>query len=277
MAPDSINEIFDALKLFKRFAGKAYLKQERPTEAFTDEQLIQKGEELLENNDPVLDSLQIVADCFENSKRKVLIIKVRQSYQVFKKLITLYAVDEIVSFIHTKGIISYQDLIEKLPAGETMVEWLNIGGQLIPKEEINDLKSKIHSDTIASWDDLHQFYADQENAYPLQKLKHALASLQQLSGHTFANSGPAYLEQLLDDAIATREWMMKGIYDSRAKDYSNPFRQLVYDSIEEMNTVIGSLEDNSFINEQENELLEYKKRIGKLKKQLIGTEKVVAK
>lgn len=31
------------------------------------------------------------------------------------------------------------------------------------------------------------------------------------------------------------------------KDYTNPFRKMLYDSDEEMNTVLGKLEDNSFV------------------------------
>jgi hypothetical protein len=64
---------------------------------------------------------------------------------------------------------------------------------------------------------------------------------------------------MLNSVIATREWMTKGINDSRAKDYSNPYRKMVYDSIGEMNTVVGKLEDNSFINQQAEELQAFKK------------------
>ena len=43
---------------------------------------------------------------------------------------------------------------------------------------------------------------------------------------------------------------VQGIFDSRAKDYSNPFRKMVYETNNEMNKVIGRLEDNSFIQQQ---------------------------
>jgi hypothetical protein len=58
--------------------------------------------------------------------------------------------------------------------------------------------------------------------------------------------------------------MTKGIYESRAKDYNNPFRSMVYESFEEMNTVVGSLEDNSFIAQEKKALAAYKKKITKL-------------
>ena len=44
--------------------------------------------------------------------------------------------------------------------------------------------------------------------------------------------------------------MCKGIYESREKDYTNPFRKMVYDTKKEMNKVLGKLEDNTFIQQQ---------------------------
>ncbi len=71
---------------------------------------------------------------------------------------------------------------------------------------------------------------------------------------------------LLTSAVATKEWMTKNIYESRAKDYSNPFRKMVYDNEEEMNAVIGKLEDNSFIKEQQEELEKFKNKVVAIKK-----------
>jgi hypothetical protein len=61
--------------------------------------------------------------------------------------------------------------------------------------------------------------------------------------------------------------MSKGIYDSRAKDYSNPFRKMVYENKDEMNAVVGKIEDNQFIQDQFEELENFKKTVkGLLKK-----------
>ena len=55
--------------------------------------------------------------------------------------------------------------------------------------------------------------------------------------------------------------MCKGIYTSRAKDYSNLYKKMVYDTNEEMNRVVGRLEDNTFIQQQLGELEEMKKLV----------------
>jgi hypothetical protein len=66
---------------------------------------------------------------------------------------------------------------------------------------------------------------------------------------------------LLLEALTTREWMCKGIYDSRAKDYRNPFRKMVYTNNEEMNKVMGRIENNAFIQEQTGQLDEMRKQV----------------
>jgi ribonuclease HIII len=61
-----------------------------------------------------------------------------------------------------------------------------------------------------------------------------------------------------------KTWIYEEIYRSRAKDYKNPFKQMVYDSYSEMETVIGKLEDNTFIRQQKEELNQYQEKISAL-------------
>ena len=55
--------------------------------------------------------------------------------------------------------------------------------------------------------------------------------------------------------------MVKNIYDSRAKDFRNEFRKMVYENEKEMEAVMGNLEDNLFINQQKEEFLHFRKSI----------------
>ena len=59
--------------------------------------------------------------------------------------------------------------------------------------------------------------------------------------------------------IATKEWMNDNIFLSREKDYTNPFRSMVYTNKKEMENVIGKLEENSFIIDQKNQFEKTKK------------------
>ncbi len=72
----------------------------------------------------------------------------------------------------------------------------------------------------------------------------------------------------MQQTINTKQWITDGIYSSRAKDYSNPYRKMVYDTQEEMDKVVGKLESNSFIQQQRDEMEIFKKDIAALMKKL---------
>ncbi len=267
LAPDSINEMINGLKLMAQFTGKAYLEKEGSGNGSLDRE-IKAGRKLLEEKSEVVDQLEITADAFENSKRKVLLIKVQQAYHVFKQLIELYAVEQLMGAYNNGGEANLENMFNALPIKGQANQWLNVGGQLIPTEEIEKIKKKIISGKLNDWEDLHVFYQQQASLYPQQKFAHAMAALREVSGIKIKSLDSPDIPDLLDRAITTRQWMFEGIYDSRAKDYTNDFRKMVYDTNEEMNAVIGKLEDNSFINSQEQLLKQFKKQIAKLKKTL---------
>ncbi len=113
---------------------------------------------------------------------------------------------------------------------------------------------------------MHAQYTLLGNKYPSQKMAHALASLTEITELSFKKLTLDQLSLLFNNTLTTKEWMTKGIHDSRAKDYQNPFRKMVYESFEEMNVVVGKLEDNSFIKQQLRELTVFKQKIAGLKK-----------
>jgi hypothetical protein len=91
--------------------------------------------------------------------------------------------------------------------------------------------------------------------------------MSELLGISLKKISKQQFNTLLGSIVSTKEWMAKGIYDSKAKDYSNPYRKMVYDTTAEMNAVVGKLEDNSFIKDQVAELKLFKKEIAGIKKQ----------
>jgi Domain of unknown function (DUF4954) len=222
LAPDTINEIFDSLKMLEA------LKIDEHGTA--------------------------IAFGWENSKRKTELHKVPQAILIFKELIQYYGVMEILQYISNTKFADFAALKKDLSAKVQRSEWLNVGGQLIQKSETENLKRNIKLGKIKSWVELHSFYKQQGAAYSNDKLNHAYTSLLEVLNITPRQFTPILLKQLLQQALNTKEWMCKGIFDSRAKDYSNVFRKMIYDTNEEMNKVIGRLEDNSFIQQQLAEL-----------------------
>jgi Domain of unknown function (DUF4954) len=259
LAPDSINEIFAALQMLKKFTGKAYAKKQN--KKLSEKEIITLGEKLLEENDAVINELEILADGFENSNRKVELIKVAQAYIIFKEMITYYAAAEMLQFIEKHKINSFEKLKAALPGRPQRNEFTNIGGQLIPAANAELLIKQIHSGKVKSWDDVHRFYEKNGAAYHTQKLQHAFASLLELQNSTAAKFNKAAFKSLIATALTTKEWMTKAIFDSRAKDYHNDFRKMVYDGKQEMDKVIGKLDDNSFVNQQIAETKQFKKKV----------------
>ncbi|MEO7121103.1 MAG: DUF4954 domain-containing protein, partial [Ginsengibacter sp.] len=104
--------------------------------------------------------------------------------------------------------------------------------------------------------------------YPKEKLIHAYTSLLELLNIASKQLTPELFKKLLENAITTKEWMSKGIYSSREKDYTNPFRKMVYETNQEMNVVLGRIEDNQFIQGQLAEVDLYKKQVKNLIRKL---------
>jgi len=130
---------------------------------------------------------------------------------------------------------------------------------------LNQLIQNIHTGKIDNWDAVHDFYHQCSDNYPLQKAQHAFASMLEIKGLSAGDFNRKVFLQYLDEALATKEWISKGIYESRAKDYESPFRQMVYETAREMEKVIGELKNNAFILQQEAELASFRVKVKELK------------
>ncbi len=242
LAPDSINEMVDSLQLLGKHAGKKALL-----------------------NNEVSDDVEITVDGFENSKRKVVLLKVNKSYTLFRELIAYYAAEQVLLFIAANKLKLIDDLLAQLPKKQKRAAWVNVGGQLIPAAELEKLKQRISTGKIKSWDAVHAFYRTQAEQYPQQKLAHALSAFYQVAGSSKLDKNT--LKDLFQSYLLLKTWMVDGIASSRAKDYTNPFRKMVYETEEEMEAVTGKLDDNSFILQQQEELKTTKATVQKLIKQ----------
>jgi len=236
LAPDTINEIFSSLTVLEKL---------KPDE---------EGTATIEG--------------WENTKRTTEILKVPQAILLFKELIRYYGVIALFEHIQEHQFAGFDEMKKTISAKIQRSKWLNIGGQLIQEEDVQKLKRNIKTDKIKNWGEVHQFYKDHGALYAKDKLNHAYTSLLEILNITPRQFTPGLFKQLLQQAIATKEWMCKGIYDSRAKDYSSPYRKMVYDTNEEMNKVMGRLEDNSFIQQQLAELDELKKQVKSITRKL---------
>lgn len=262
LAPDSVNEIFNSLQLIKKFTGKAYAKKIKKAIPETD--WVRLGEELLETKNTIVDKLEILAEGFEHSERKVQLVKTSQAYHIYKDLVVYYGISELINYILKNKVYNWKELIHKLQVNSKRETWVNIGSQLMTESSLNSLIKNIESGKLQSWDAIHTYYKKASKVYHDQKTEHAFASLKEILTISSRNFTKKLFLQLLAKALITKEWMVKEIYESRSKDYFNEFRKMMYDNQKEMDQVVGKLADNKFIRQQKEELIQFRKQVKEL-------------
>jgi len=270
LAPDTVNELIHALQLLALYTGKAFSEKKNPGKKITDKEYIKTGKRLLEAEDKVIDDLEVVADGLENSDRKTVIIKVQQAYTIFRQLVIYYGTVQCIAQFLENDHKNFTELIKQLPSVLKRNQWINVGGQLILADEVENFRKHVRAGKIKGWDDVHAFYTMQGQAYDADKFEHAFAALLEVLGISVTELTPSIFKQILLQSVQTKTWLTDGIYESRAKDYTNPFRTMIFDTKEEMDKVWGRLEDNSFIAMQQTELKNFKKKV----KGLIGSLKL---
>ncbi|MEO8860208.1 MAG: DUF4954 family protein, partial [Ginsengibacter sp.] len=210
LAPDTVNEIFDALELLSK------LKPDEKGNYYTTG--------------------------LENSQRKTEIVKVPQVINLFRELIAYYGVTQLIEYALENKFSSFDELKKSIPTRIQRPKWLNIGGQLMTTSDVDKLKNDIKKNKINTWIQVHNYYKKVGADYKKDKLVHAYTSLLEIENITAKQFTPEVFKTLLEKSVDTKNWMSKEIYSSRAKDYTNPFRKMVYESKEEMNEVVGQLE-----------------------------------
>jgi hypothetical protein len=229
LAPDTVNEIFDAITILHKLS-------------------------------PDQDGCYYI-EGFENSNRKAQIIKQPESLKLFSDLIIYYGVTQLLDHIKKNNYTSFDEIKKSISTKITRTKWINVGGQLITAGDIGKIKQHIKSDKIQSWQQVHDMYKKVGADYFSDKLEHAYTSLLEVLNITSKQFTIEVFKTALQNAVIIKEWMNKGINESREKDYSNPFRKMVYDTKVEMDRVIGKIEDNSFIQQQTGELDIFKKNV----------------
>ncbi len=236
LAPDTVNEIFAAI----------------PT---------------LETLSPDINDSATTSG-LENIDRRTTVIKVTQAIKIFKELIQYYGICSLLAHIDESNFNDFEEFKTSLPVKISRSSWINIGGQLMKTSAVKHLKEAIISNKINSWQLVHERYKEEGVNYKNDLLEHAYCSLLEILNITTKQFTPDLFKKLLDETVATKTWMTEGILKSREKDYTNPYRKMIYENNEEMNKVLGNLEDNRFIQDQFERLEEFKILIVEIKNKL---------
>jgi hypothetical protein len=262
-APDTIEEVIHARRLLEIWTAKAELRQkEKSAGNYTENDLVKMGQALLSGKEDAVSRLEILGENMEHTKRKTLILKTYQAYHAYGDMLYHYAMRNMLAYLDSHPKATLATMHEDLK-GKRQQEWVNLGGQIMQKKDLDKLRSDIGSGKLNSWKNIHDQYNKLWARYALDKQKHAYALLCELA--TTERFTEKQWNSFLDKAAVIQEYICDQVYDSRKKDFDNPYRQATFRNPEEMKAAIGTIDDNSFIVQVRKETEEFKKRVKTLK------------
>ncbi|MBL7139930.1 MAG: DUF4954 family protein [Planctomycetes bacterium] len=259
LAPDTAEEMFAARALLERWAAKAAVAAKGQTaDNVPDRDLAARGRDLLNGAPDALAGLDVRAEDVENSRRSVGVLKAREGYHAYGQMLLYYAVKNLLDWMEARPDANFAAMAAALD-GPREQRWVNLGGQLIPGPQVDTLRDRIRRGDLDSWDAIHEAYNALWAEYPEKKQQHAFATLGDLLGAE-ALTDEAW-QKALDDAVAVQEYISDQVYASRKKDFTNPFRRMVYETEAEMQAVLGTVEDNSFVHQTHKATEAFKARV----------------
>jgi len=265
-APDTMEEVINALRLLEIWTAKAWLPQQgKPVSSTSESDFAKQGRTLLISDERTVHSLEVLGENMEHAKRKTLIVKPYQAYHAYRDMLLYYAVNNVMQYLCENPGVGLEQLHHDLK-GERKTNWINLGGQIMPGEEFDKLRKKIASGKLNSWNDIHEQYDYLWEQYKIEKQRHAYATLLFLLGTDSVTA--ADLKNAINTGVTIRQFVSDQVYTSRKKDYDNPFRLVTYRNAEEMEAAMGTIENNSFVARVREETASFKKQAGEIMNRL---------
>jgi len=257
LAPDTVEETWAARYLLEIWTARASLRMKNtPAAGIPEKKLALLGRELLNQSCDAVREMEILGEGMEKSKRKQVILKTAEAYHAYGDMLLFYAVSNLLQFMNTDSNMTREKMCHIL-AGKREKNWVNMGGQLMPNHDVDQLRMDIGKGKLGGWQEIHQRYDALWEQYPLQKQKHAFAILLDLMGSDHMDGDQ--WTGAVREGIRIQEYICEQVYVTRKKDFDNPFRKATFRNEEEMTASVGSIEDNSFIRQVRKETREFRK------------------
>ena len=247
LAPDTMEETIEARKLLEIWVAKAYLrKQNDDPEKHEYYDLRSIGKQLLDHEPETVDGLEVLGEGIEKGHRKVHILKARKAYEAYGDMITYYAINTILHYLETHPGETIETLSSQMK-GKRLRKWINLGGQTMPEEDVDQLRADINNGVLNNWDQIHQRYDELWKRYQAEKTRHAYFSLMFLYKDETDVLTQEMWRENLEKAVRIQRFICNQVYESRKKDYENPFRNATFRNEKEKIAVIGELDEVSFV------------------------------
>ena len=220
LAPDTVEEIMTALRLIDK-------KRKEAIDIETESKSI---------------NLEVSSENIEHSNRDVRLLKIYKSVKGYREMLLFYCGSVIFPWMRTETG-SREALLETGFSRDRIKNWVNIGGYILPEKTVEEMIAKIENDEIISWDEVHLYIEKQLFFYPGMKLSHAVSVL------LYLYDEDSVTERLLDkfenDYLEILRDIVLQIKKSRKKDYNDSFRRSVFLNEQELESVMGSFENDT--------------------------------
>ena len=195
----------------------------------TAEELLH-GMELLRGWMAKAENGTVYADGMEKGKRRTVVLKAKEGLRAYEEMLVFYAMKYLTA--------TYGDTLppQSLAEGARQTGWVNLGGQLVAANDMEQLIADVEQGRIASWKQLNERLDNLWEAYPVQRDTHAYHVLCALAGVDTLDESlwQRYRAQYTDilDYIEQQKKV------SREKDNVNPFRNMTYWDDDERRAVL---------------------------------------
>ncbi len=248
IAPDTVQEIIFAVDRIITLTSERLesLDRERFEKADSKESLLLQAKDFL-HSEP--EKVPTLFDPNSQKKYGAQIHKAGRAYKIYRKVLKYFIAESLLEFaekhsLHEITKETVKDKIKKIPL---YTKWRNVGGQIIPEECLSLLVGKIKSGEIDDWDKVHDFYNQCQENYADYKARYSVFIIERMYSKKLEDFSSAQIDNAVKDVVSLAEASYTSSYKSREKDYTDYYRTMVYDSKEELEAVIGKLEDNDFL------------------------------
>jgi len=265
LAPDTAEEIFTALRLLERWTGRAMATAGHAPGPADEAALEAAGREALRNPAGLPDGLVVRAEGVERGRRPVVVRKPAAGHAAYRQMLHFYAAGNVLAYLEAHPGATVASMQDDL-AGPRQTNWVNLGGQLMPREDVDRLRADIKAGRLDSWDDIHAACDALWRAYPRAKQRHALATLQEILGVEALT--PEALAAALDELLALQEQVAQRAAATRRRDHEDAFRQITFESLAERRAVLGDPADDRLVRQVQAETEALRRRVADVRERL---------
>ena len=244
-APDTISEILQAIARIEYLIGKQICKIETVKKERQDE-ILKAGKDYISK----ADSKEVeLIDPLSMKRFGGKIIKPLQGVKEYKRMCIYFIIENFLK-IDTK--FDFKNLTGEINVfykKKLYTKWLNIGGQIIPEEELEKIKDDIKNRTLDAWKEIHARYEKEWDKYREQKIRFAIYALESIYEKEIDKFGKDDWEKFYTEALIVINDVYKLSIESREKDYTDYYRKMTFRNENEMVAVLGKIKDNEFLNE----------------------------